>query len=205
MSPAKERTAAKTFACGVFERLWYERRASEGDAEAQYDLASWLNRPECRMHNRAKAMRWMKEAAQQDHGFACMRLGQMLLEANGPEHSAHQGIYWLSRAADLGKSHACAIVGDLYLFRRTGGPKVRQIMTPNKRLAVSWYERQIERNKARGSSLAANSLARLYLIGDHLDQDLALAERMLLEAANAGNLYRRRVCPRFSANRLTSS
>ena len=32
------------------------------------------------------------------------------------------------------------------------------------------------------------SLARLYLFGDYLDQDLALAERMLLNAANKGNL-----------------
>ena len=36
-------------------------------------------------------------------------------------------------------------------------------------------------------------LARLYLFGEHLDQDLALAERMLLEAANAGNLYSQRL------------
>ena len=33
---------------------WYERRASGGDAEAQYDFASWLNRPDCPMHNRTR-------------------------------------------------------------------------------------------------------------------------------------------------------
>jgi TPR repeat protein len=177
--------------------VWYEGRASAGAADAQYDFASWLNHPDCPMHNRTEAMRWMRAAALQDHGFACMRFGEMLLEATGPEHSTEQGIYWLSRAADLGKSHACRILGDLYLFGHTGDRYARetvlQIMAPDKRLAVSWYERQIELDKARGSFLAADSLARLYLIGEHLDQDLALAERMLLEAANAGNLESQRL------------
>jgi TPR repeat protein len=60
-------------------------------------------------------------------------------------------------------------------------------MTPDKRQAVSWYERQIELEKQRDSFLGVDSLARLYLYGEHLDQDLALAHRMLLNAANAGN------------------
>lgn len=171
---------------------WYEGQATSGDAEAQYDLASWLNHRDSPVHDRVRAMRWMRAAAQQDHGFACMRYGEMLLEATGAEHSPEQGIYWLSRAADLGKSHACRILGDLYLFGRTGGRYIRgrnpQIVVPNKRQAVSWYEREIELDKARGSFLAAHSLARLYLDGEHLDQDLALAERMLLDAANAGDL-----------------
>src|SRR5947199_1067926 len=135
------------------------------------------------MHNRIEAMRWMKAAAQQDHGFACMRLGELLLEATGPEQSTEQGIYWLSRAADLGNSHACRILGDLYLFGRRGGRYSRgrtsQIIAPDNRLAVSWYEREIELAKLRGSFLAADSLARLYLDGEHLDQNLPLAERML--------------------------
>lgn len=176
---------------------WYEHRASSGEAEAQYDFASWLNHLDCPMHDRVRAMRWMRAAAQQHHGFACMRFGEMLLEATGPEHSTEQGIYWLSRAADLGKSRACQILGDLYLFGRTGGRyargRVSQIMAPDKREAVSWYERQIELEKRRGSFLGAHSLARLYLAGEHLDQDLALAERMLLDAANAGNLDSQRL------------
>lgn len=176
---------------------WYETQASGGDAESQYDFASWLSHPDCPMHNLIEAMRWMKAAAQQDHGFACMRLGELLLEATGPEHSTEQGIYWLSRAADLGKSHACRILGDLYLFGRRGGRYSRgrtsQIIAPDNRLAVSWYEREIELAKLRGSFLAADSLARLYLDGEHIDQNLPLAERMLLEAAKAGNLDSQRL------------
>ena len=125
---------------------WYETQASGGDAVSQYDFASWLSHPDCPMHNRIEAMRWMKAAAQQDHGFACMRLGELLLDAIGPEQSTEQGIYWLSRAADLGKSHACRILGDLYLFGSVGGlygrGRTSQIIMPDNRLAVSWYERE---------------------------------------------------------------
>jgi TPR repeat protein len=66
------------------------------------------------------------------------------------------------------------------------GP-VPQLVQPDKRLAVSWYERQIELESKWGSFLGAHSLARLYLDGEHVDRDLGLAERMLLDAANAGH------------------
>jgi TPR repeat protein len=76
--------------------------------------------------------------------------------------------------------------------RYTRGP-APQLVRPDKRLAVSWYERQIELEKQRGSFLGTDSLARLYLDGEYLDQHLALAERMLLDAANAGWLDSQRL------------
>jgi hypothetical protein len=95
----------------------------------------------------------------------------------------------------LGKSYACKQLGDLYLLGHTGGryasargERFSQLIPPDKNSAVSWYERQIELEKERGSFMGACSLGRLYLDGDYLDQDLALAERWLLHAANSGNL-----------------
>lgn len=176
---------------------WYEKRANAGDAEAQFGFACWLNHPDSPVHNHLEAMRWMRAAAQQDHGFACTRLGEWLLEETERDRSTEQGIYWLSRAANLGKSHACRILGDLYLLGHTDGyyarRRVSQIIAPDKRAAVSWYERQIEIEKERGSLLGASSLARLYLLGEHLDQNLGLAEQMLLEAASADNLDSQRL------------
>ena len=177
---------------------WYEERATAGDAEAQYDLVAWILRnPEATPnYSREKAMVWMRAAAEQDHGFACIRLGESLLEENEPKHNVEQGIYFLSRAADLGRSLACQILGDLYLLGHNGGLSARgsvsQIIAPDKRLAVSWYERGIELDRELGAFSGAYSLARLYLIGDHLDQDLALAERMLVHTANAGDLSSQR-------------
>jgi uncharacterized protein len=101
----------------------------------------------------------------------------------------------------LGDSWACSSLGDLYLLGHNGGfgggrpvrGPVPQLVQPDKRLAVSWYERQIELESKRGSFRGTDSLARLYLDGEHLDRDLGLAERMLLDAANAGNLDSQRL------------
>ena len=68
------------------------------------------------------------------------------------------------------------------------GEKFSRLISPDKKSAISWYERQIELEKERGSFGGAYSLGRLYLDGDYLDQDLPLGERWLLHAANAGNL-----------------
>lgn len=164
---------------------WYEERASAGDADAQYDFAFWLNHPDSPIHSHVKAMHWMRAAAQQDHGFACIRLGEWLLEEKEGDRSTEQGIYWLSRAANLGKSHACRLLGDLYLLGHTGGNRARgrvsQIVAPDKRAAVSWYERQIELEKDRDSFMGAHSLARLYLFGDHLDQNLGHVDKLLTQ------------------------
>lgn len=178
---------------------WYEERANAGDAAAQYDFAQMLRNPEAPNHSPARAMQWMQAAAKQDHGFACWRLGDWLLDDRDPQHNTEQGIYWLSRAANLGKSYACRKLGDLYLFGHTGGrnPKkgeqFSQLVAPDKKAAVAWYERQIDLERKRGSFLGTDSLARLYLTGDHLNQDLPRAESMLLHAADAGTLDSQRL------------
>jgi len=179
---------------------WFEERAKAGDPAAQYDLALMHWNEEATNYSPEEAMRWMKAAAEQDHGFACLRLGEWLLDDKAPHHNTEQGIYWFSRAAELGKSHACQRLGDLYLLGHMGGryaskrgEKSSQLIPPDKNSAVSWYERQIELEKERGSFMGAQSLGRLYLFGDYLDQNMLLAERWLLHAANAGNLDSQRL------------
>jgi uncharacterized protein len=179
---------------------WHEERAKAGDPAAQYDFALMHREGEATNYSPQEAMRWMKAAAGQDHGFACLRLGEWLLDDKAHHHNTEQGIYWLSRASELGKSHACQRLGDLYLFGHIGGryaskigEKFSRLIPPDKNAAVSWYERQIELDRERGSFMSTDSLARLYLFGDHLDQDLARAERSLLEAANAGYLGSQRL------------
>jgi uncharacterized protein len=176
---------------------WYEQRANAGDAKSQYDWARMLRHPETRYYNHKvyspdKAMLWMKAAAEQDHALACQWLGEWLLDDKDPQHNVDQGIYWLSRAGGLGNAWACFKLGDLYLFGCMGGATNRignsQIVASDKRLAILWYERRIELERKYGSFNCQFSLAKKYLIGDHLDQDSGLAERMLLQAANAGDV-----------------
>lgn len=175
---------------------WYEQRANAGDSQAQYEFALMHWNSDSPIYSPERAMRWMKAAAEQSHGFACLWLGRWLLDDQEPRRNVEQGIHWLSRAAELGGSHACHTLGDLYLLGHMGGRYARrpfpQLVRPDKRLAVTWYERQIELERQRSSFLGAHSLARLYLDGEHLDQDIALAERMLLDAASAGSLESQR-------------
>ena len=176
---------------------WYELRANAGDASAQYGFALMLSNPEAPNYNQDAALRWMKAAAEQSHGSACRRLGEWLLDDKAPHHDTEHGIYWLSRAARLGELLACRRLGNLYLRGHLGHRFTRegfsQIIRPDKRLAVFWYERAIELEVKFGSFMSFFSLAREYLFGEHLDQDLALAERMLLQAANLGNLDSQRL------------
>jgi TPR repeat protein len=71
---------------------WYEERAKAGDPEAQFDFA-WMHRnEEATNYSPEEAIRWMKAAAEQDHGFACMRLGEWLLDVRNPKHNTDHGI-----------------------------------------------------------------------------------------------------------------
>jgi len=179
---------------------WYEERAKAGDPDAQYDLAFMHRREQATNYDPDGAVRWMKAAAEQDHVFACRWLGAWLLDDEDLNHNTKQGIYWLSRAGELGNSYAFKLLGDLYLFGHMGyryalekGEKFSQLITPDKDAAVTFYERQIELEREDGRFGGAHSLGREYLSGDYLDKDLALAERWLLHAANAGNLESQRL------------
>jgi len=176
---------------------WHEEWAKAGDAEAQYNFALMHWDQEAITPNSNTALLWIKKAAEQDHVFACSRLSDWLLDDKSPHRNIEQGVFWLTRAAELGKSHECGRLGDLYLFGHTGGrynrDNANQIVTPDKRLAVSWYERQIAIERKRGYFMGTDSLARLYLVGDQLDQDIDRAEEMLLHAAKEGYLDSQRL------------
>jgi TPR repeat protein len=145
----------------------------------------------------------LKAAAEQDHVFACLYLGEFLLDDKDPEHNTDRGIYWLSRAGELGNRFGFRTLGDLYLLGHRGRPatserstKFPQLIEPDKVVALSWYERQIELERREGSFFGTHSLARLYLLGDHLDQDPTRAEQLLLEAGNNGHLDSQRLLAR---------
>ncbi|MGB4101457.1 MAG: tetratricopeptide repeat protein [Alphaproteobacteria bacterium] len=182
---------------------WYEERARAGDPADQYEYAMQYRKRKIRPYNPMEAMRWMIAAAEQDHEHACEVLGSWLLDDKDPQHNTERGIFWLSRAAKLGGKWACRQLGNLCLYgnaaasyKQTHGAKISQLITPDKKAAVTWYEREIELDKKSGAFSGTSSLATLYLSGDHLDQDLGRAERMLLEAANAGNLDSQRLLAR---------
>ena len=165
---------------------WYEKRARAGDAEWQFRFA-WIHLAGgVDIANRAKGARWLIESAKQDYRPACRRLGQEFLRsAKRSDSTTQQGIYWLTRAVDLGDAYSCRTLGDLYLLGHNGGRSAKglpPIIAPDKKAAIAWYERGI----ALGDRSIAYALGALYLNGEHIDQDSHLAEKWLLHAAMEG-------------------
>lgn len=166
---------------------WYEKRARAGDAEQQYRFAEIHLAGDVELANRASGARWLIESSKQDYRPACRRLGQEFLRSSKRSDSTtQQGIYWLTRAVDLGDAYSCRTLGDLYLLGHNGGRSAKglppPIIAPDKKAAIAWYERGI----ALGDRSIACALGALYLNGEHLDQDSHLAEKWLLHAAMEG-------------------
>jgi TPR repeat protein len=162
---------------------WYESRALAGDAKRQLEFSEILYR----CYDEQESLRWLKASAEQDYGEACYILGNKYLRGEVSEYSTRQGIYWLSRAAELGRLSAYEDLGDLYLLGHGHAPNQLTApsprIAPDKVVAVAWYERAIANDMRR----VAYKLGNHYLTGAHLDQDLLLAEKWLLHAAHAGS------------------
>jgi len=170
---------------------WYEERANAGDARRQFEFARIHLSGDVNPADRVQGLRWLKASAAQDYRQACRRLGvEYLRQETITENTTQQGIYWLSHAADLGDGMVCESLGDLYLLGHAGGiyatrqeRSLPQRVTPDKNMAVAWYERGVE----LGWRTAAYKLGRFCLFGEHLDQNLQLAEKWLLHAATEGH------------------
>jgi TPR repeat protein len=167
---------------------WYEERARAGDPEWQLKFAEIHLVGDVELASRASGARWLIESAKQDYRPACRRLGREFLHSpKVSEHTTQQGIYWLSHAVDLGDAFSCRTLGELYLLGHARGKSARGLpprrIEPDKKAAISWYERGI----AMGEGWAGYDLGTLYLTGEHIDQDLHLAEKWLLHAAKSGD------------------
>lgn len=186
---------------------WYEVEA-KFDSELRLDLAlmhlnSW-QAPYNKSHraNRFDGLRLLEEVASEplvidsDNGEpsskndpqrrASRRLGiELLKHPNAGE--VLEAIRWLSQAADLGDAVACVDLAKMYLCGHRGSLNSREpqpkLVEIDLQAAVYWYERGIQLRW----STAAYDLGFHYLEGMHLPQNLKLAEKWLLQAANAGH------------------
>ena len=187
---------------------WYEERVVSRDSDLRLDLAlmhldSW-QAPCNKSHraNRFDGMRLLEEVVSQplvinfDTGAdikndvqrrASRRFGNELLKL-ASQDNVSEAIRWLGQAADLGDAVACVDLAELYLCGHRGGlfsrvPQ-RKLVEVDPQAAIYWFERGFQ----LGWSTAAYMLGNEYLVGKYLSQNLELAEKWLLQAANAGNL-----------------
>jgi TPR repeat protein len=117
---------------------------------------------------------------------ASRRLGNELLKL-ASEDNVSEAIRWLEQAANLGDTEACVDLAELYLhgnrrFSNSREPPAK-LVEIELQTAVNWYELGFQ----LGWSTAAYRLGCEYLHGKPLPQNVVLAEKWLLKAANAGH------------------
>lgn len=197
---------------------WYEERVPFGNSELRYDFALMHLREHLLIEDtnvfrasRIDAIRLLEEIASEpilvdaDTGKplankiqarASRHLGVELLNSP-PDASVVAGaIHWLEQAADLGDGQACEKLAHLYLSGHIG---VIHRLEPQPMLvkvdlqkADYWCDRAVQLGETR----AAYHLGRMLRDGEHLPQNLALAEKWLLRAANAGDRFAQKTLKR---------
>lgn len=91
----------RAYDAGYFERAYAEFAplAEAGSAEAQVRLAGLLQRGEGTAPDPAAAVAWLEKAADQDHPWALVALGDAYEDGRGVEKDVEQGIHlWLEAA-----------------------------------------------------------------------------------------------------------
>ena len=124
--------------------------AEEGDAAAQYNVATLLRKGEGVPRDAAAAASWYEQAAQQGHHHAQVNLGRLYLEGDGVKRDLGRAFHWFDEAAHADFPPAQYYLATLY---ESGAGVLRDIEQ-----AKALYEVAAE----AGLGAAAYRLSRLY-------------------------------------------
>ena len=124
--------------------------------------------------NYAKALSFIRPAAEQGNAKAQSRLGYMYSEGKGVSLDNTLAAEWYRKAADLGDGRAQTNLGVMY----SEGKGVPQNYT----LAVEWYRKAAE----QGHAMAQYNLGVMYDNGQGVLQDYAQAVQWYRKAADQG-------------------
>jgi TPR repeat protein len=156
-------------------RALFLRAARQGDAEAAHELGE-LER------DRARAAQWYRQAAQQGHAKAALRLALLLKNGDGIPADKTAAAHWLGVAAQAGDAHAMFLLSNAY----ADGDGV----PADPRHARELLERAADREYPA----AIQELALVKQAGDELTpKDAAEADQLLKEGAE----HRRSNAQRF--------
>src|SRR6516165_6114960 len=105
---ATDRVIGTALQTGDFHQaaIALERLAKSGNAEAQYQLASFYRAGRGVPQDDALAFKWMKASAEQEHARAQFNLGSMYLTGRGVPRDIAMARLWLGRAATRGYGEA---------------------------------------------------------------------------------------------------
>jgi TPR repeat protein len=92
----------------------YRERASRGDVDAQFNLASVYATGRNVPKDPAESIRWFRLAAEQGHAKAQLRLGFIYVQGFGVKKDVAQAATWFRLAADRGNASAQYNLGVMY-------------------------------------------------------------------------------------------
>lgn len=108
-------------------RIWYERAAAQGHANAQFNMAMLHRRGQGAERSDAAAMGWLERAAAQGDGIAAWHAGEICEDVASPLYDAAQAERWYALALERGVAEAAFRLGRL-LFRAGRFPEAAPLL-----------------------------------------------------------------------------
>ncbi len=153
-----------------------QKKATAGDATAQYGLGWMYDQGEGVPKDVAKAVEWYQKAAAQGNAKAQFTLGMRYHFGEGMPQDAAKALEWLQKGATQGDADAQNHLGRMY-HRGQGVPK-------DDAKAVEWYQKAA----AQGHAEAQYSLGSMYANGQGVPKDAAKAVEWYQKAAAQGHV-----------------
>jgi len=156
------------------DAFWYEMKAEEGDANAQYNLAHCYSNGRGADQNFEKAVYWYEKAAKQNYALAQNNLGSCYSIGQGIPQNHEKAFYWFQKAAEQGITESQYNLG-VYYYKGHG-------IEQDYKLAAYWYQKASDQGLAK----AQNNLGTCYFKGHGVVKDLKQAINWFEKAANQG-------------------
>lgn len=139
------------------------KAAEQGDAKAQFELASAYDGGRGVRQDFLEAFKWYRRAAEQGNASAQYSLGYMYAESRGVAQDDEEAMKWFRKAADRGHSDAQLALG----LRYDEGRGVTQDYVK----ASEWFQKAAD----QGNPMAQFRLGRMYAEGRGVTQDYVQA------------------------------
>lgn len=150
-------------------------KAEQGDAQAEFRLASMYGSGSGAPRDYSLALRWYRAAAEQGDPKSEYGVGYLYDTGKGVQQNFSEALRWYQKAADQNNARAQYAIGDLFY----DGKGVERDCTK----AALWYRRAAE----NGLPQAQYDLGYMYYYGQGLTQDRDEAIRWFREALKHGD------------------
>ena len=151
-------------------------KAVAGDIDAQYIISCRYGSGLGVEKDLAKAILWLRKAAEEGHAAAQSRLGFCYDVGEGFEKNSALALTWYRKAAEQGEPNAQFRLGDFY-SRGQGVEK-------NPILAAEWFQKSAD----QGNSMAQFSIGHCFAFGSGVKKDAEKAVEWYRKAAEQGEL-----------------